>query len=196
MYPGKTEVFLRNSLLCYEFCLAAIEGIRELLSSRRFIIILVFTATRDPCKLVERDNSVFFYTATGWRDIGARMLDLARQHGGVWVQLTFIGGPEPLDAVVTVTATMAVLRLVSGNIAKHWEDTKYCGTYCESPGASGTKFRGTNAPAHRVCAARELGVQQGLIIAERAEVEHRRRQRRRGRSGSECAALLSGGRGA
>ncbi|KAF8276547.1 hypothetical protein TcYC6_0015360 [Trypanosoma cruzi] len=124
------------------------------------------------------------------------MLDLARQHCDVWVQLTFIGGPEPLDAVVTVAATVTGLRLVSGNIAMHWEDTKYCGTYCESPDASSTKFRGANAPAHRVCAAQELGVQQGLIVAERAEVEHRPRQRRRGRSGSDCSALLSGGRGA
>ncbi|KAF8297714.1 hypothetical protein TcYC6_0079430 [Trypanosoma cruzi] len=161
----------------------------------RFIIIF-FTTTRYPCKLVEGNDSGFFDTATEWSDIGARLLDLVRQYGDVRVQLTFIDEHGPLDAVVAVAATMTGLRLVSGTIAKHWEDTKYCGTYCESPDASSTKFRGSIAPAHRVRAARGLGVQQGLTIAGRAETEHRPRQRRRRRSESACAALLAGGRGA
>ncbi|RNE96565.1 putative trans-sialidase [Trypanosoma cruzi] len=38
---------------------------------------------------------------------------------------------------------------------------------CGSPGVSGTKFRCSSAPAHRVGAARELGGKQGLVIAER-----------------------------
>ncbi|KAF8282055.1 hypothetical protein TcBrA4_0082170 [Trypanosoma cruzi] len=42
-----------------------------------------------------------------------------------------------------------------------------CGALWESPGASSTKFRCSNAPAHRVGAARELGGKQGLVIAER-----------------------------
>ncbi|RNC52440.1 hypothetical protein TcCL_ESM10328 [Trypanosoma cruzi] len=40
-------------------------------------------------------------------------------------------------------------------------------TCCESPGASNTKFRDSSAPAHRVGVARELGVHQWLIMAER-----------------------------
>ncbi|RNC49567.1 amino acid transporter [Trypanosoma cruzi] len=161
----------------------------------RFIIIFL-TTTRYPCKLVEGNDSGFFYTATGRSDIGARLLDSVRQYSDVRVQLTFIDEHGPLDAVVTVAATMTDQRLVPGTIAKHWEDAMYCGTYCESPDASIVKFRGSDAPAHRVCAARGLWVQQGLTIAGRAETEHRPRQRRRRRSESACAALLSGGRGA
>ncbi|KAF8288934.1 hypothetical protein TcBrA4_0004500 [Trypanosoma cruzi] len=168
------------------------EGIREPMASGRFIIIS-FTTTRYLCKLIERNGCVFFYTATKWSDIGARLLDLVRQYGDVRVQLTFIDEHGPLDAVVTVAATMTGLRLVSGTIAKHWEDTMYCGTYCESPDASIIKFRGSIAPAHRVRAARGLWVQQRLAIAGRAETEHRPRQRRRRRSESACTALLAGG---
>ncbi|RNC44050.1 putative amino acid transporter [Trypanosoma cruzi] len=109
--------------------LTAIEGIRELLASRRFVIILVFTATRDPCKLIEGNGSVFFYTATGRSDIGACMLDLARQYGDVRVQLAFVDEHGPLDAVVAASTTMTGLRLVSGDIAMHWEDTMYCGHF-------------------------------------------------------------------
>ncbi|RNC59250.1 putative amino acid transporter [Trypanosoma cruzi] len=109
--------------------LTVIERNRELLVSRRFVIILVFTATRDPCRLIEGNGSVFFYTATGRSDIGARMLDLARQHGDVRVQLAFVDEHGPLDAVVAAAATMTGLRLVSGNIAMHWEEPTVAGTW-------------------------------------------------------------------
>ncbi|RNC39530.1 putative amino acid transporter [Trypanosoma cruzi] len=108
--------------------LTVTEGFRELLASRRFVIILVFTATRYPCKLIEGNGGVFLYTATGRSNIGARMLDLARQHGDVRVQLTFIDEHGPLDAVVTAAATMTGLRLGSGNIAMHWEEPTVAGT--------------------------------------------------------------------
>ncbi|KAF8279257.1 hypothetical protein TcYC6_0019830 [Trypanosoma cruzi] len=55
------------------------------------------------------------------------MLDLARQHGEIQLQLTFFDENRPLDAAVTVAATMTCLRLVSAKIAKHWEDSTHAG---------------------------------------------------------------------
>ncbi|RNC52961.1 putative surface protease GP63 [Trypanosoma cruzi] len=72
-------------------------------------------------------NIFFFYTATEWSNIGARMLELVRQHGEIQLQLTFFDENRPLDAVVTVAATMTCLRLVSAKIAKHWEDSTLTG---------------------------------------------------------------------
>ncbi|KAF8290661.1 hypothetical protein TcYC6_0015340 [Trypanosoma cruzi] len=84
-------------------------------------------------------------------------------------------------------------RLVSGTHRHAWEDTKYCGTYLRVSGRlQRTRFRGANAPAHRVCCCPGVGgSEQGLIVAERAEVEHRRRQRRRGTFRIGLSALLS-----
>ncbi|KAF8280863.1 hypothetical protein TcBrA4_0094390 [Trypanosoma cruzi] len=112
-----------------DFWLTAMEGIRELLAFRRFIIIFIFAATRDPCKLIERNGSVFLYTATGRSDIGARLLDLARQHGDVRVRLAFVDEHRSLDAVVAAAATMTGLRLVSGDIAMHWEESTVAGHF-------------------------------------------------------------------
>ncbi|RNF00048.1 putative amino acid transporter, partial [Trypanosoma cruzi] len=97
--------------------------------SRRFVIILVFTASRDPCKLIEGNGSVFFYTATGRSNIGALLLDLARQHCDVRMQLSFVDEHGPLDAVVAAAATMTGLRLVSGDIAMHWEELTIAGHF-------------------------------------------------------------------
>ncbi|KAF8300432.1 hypothetical protein TcBrA4_0051270 [Trypanosoma cruzi] len=57
------------------------------------------------------------------------MLDLARQHGAIQVQLAFIDEHGPLDAVVAAAATMTGLRLVSGDIAMHWEESTVAGHF-------------------------------------------------------------------
>ncbi|RNC34437.1 hypothetical protein TcCL_Unassigned02779 [Trypanosoma cruzi] len=95
------------------------------------------------------------------------MLDLARRHGDVRVQLAFIDEHGPLDAVVTAAATMTGLRLVSGNIAMHWEESTVAGTLRVVVGLKHLISRFECSCPSCVCAARELGVQQGLIIAER-----------------------------
>ncbi|EKF29689.1 hypothetical protein MOQ_006513 [Trypanosoma cruzi marinkellei] len=56
-----------------------------------------------------------------WSKLGARMLELVCPCCVTRVQLTFIDERRQLDAVMIV-ATMKGLRLISGNIAKHWED--------------------------------------------------------------------------
>ncbi|KAF8285720.1 hypothetical protein TcYC6_0031510 [Trypanosoma cruzi] len=63
------------------------------------------------------------------------MLDLASQHGDVRVQLAFVDEHGPLDAVVAAAATMTGLRLVSGNIAMHWEESTVAGHFanCRAP---------------------------------------------------------------
>ncbi|KAF8275582.1 hypothetical protein TcBrA4_0138710 [Trypanosoma cruzi] len=57
------------------------------------------------------------------------MLDLARQHGDVRVQLAFVDEHRSLDAVVAAAATMTGLRLVSGGIAMHWEESTVAGHF-------------------------------------------------------------------
>ncbi|RNC36168.1 putative amino acid transporter [Trypanosoma cruzi] len=57
------------------------------------------------------------------------MLDLVRQHGDAQVQLTFIAEHGPLDAAVTVAATMTCLRLISAKIARHWEGPTVAGHF-------------------------------------------------------------------
>ncbi|ESS55543.1 hypothetical protein TCDM_12978 [Trypanosoma cruzi Dm28c] len=52
-------------LLLLFIWLTVTEGIRELLASRRFVIILVLTATRDPCKLIERKWQCFLLHGDG-----------------------------------------------------------------------------------------------------------------------------------
>ncbi|KAF8299743.1 hypothetical protein TcYC6_0062790 [Trypanosoma cruzi] len=107
------------------------------------------------------------YTATEWSFNGGRILDLVRHYGDIQAQLACMDEHRPLDVVVTVAATMALRRWISGDIAKHWGGFNPCGALCEPPGASSTNFRDPIAPA--VC---------------------------RGRSESQCAALLAGRRGA
>ncbi|KAF8277410.1 hypothetical protein TcBrA4_0111670 [Trypanosoma cruzi] len=69
--------------------------------------------------------AVIFLHATECSDIVARMLDLVRQHGDAPVQLAFIDEDRPLDAAVTVAATMTCLRLISGRIAKQLEGSTF-----------------------------------------------------------------------
>ncbi|ESS54910.1 amino acid transporter [Trypanosoma cruzi Dm28c] len=177
MSPDETDIYFCTTVRpnFMDFWLTAMEGIRELLTFRRFIIIFIFTTTRDPCKLIERNGSVFLYTATGRSDIGARLLDLARQHGDVRVRLAFIDEHGPLDAVVAAAATMTGLRLVSAKIAMHWEESIVAGHFANR--------RAPQVPNFVVLvllsivyalAARELGVQQGLIIAggQRLSTDH------------------------
>ncbi|KAF8295392.1 hypothetical protein TcBrA4_0070440 [Trypanosoma cruzi] len=73
--------------------------------------------------------AVVFYTATECSGIVARMLDLVRQHGDAQVQLALIDEHRPLDAVVTVAATMTCLRLISGRIAKRLEGSTVAGHF-------------------------------------------------------------------
>ncbi|KAF8280204.1 hypothetical protein TcYC6_0000090 [Trypanosoma cruzi] len=62
---------------------------------------------------------------------------------------------------------MTGFRFISGSATKPLGGFEPYGTCCGFPGASSTKFRGSSVRTHRVRAARELGVQQGPIIAER-----------------------------
>ncbi|RNE97212.1 putative amino acid transporter [Trypanosoma cruzi] len=59
------------------------------------------------------------------------MLDLVRQHGDAQVQLAFIDEHRPLDAAVTVAATMTCLRLISGRIAKQLEGSTVAGHFAD-----------------------------------------------------------------
>ncbi|RNE99619.1 putative amino acid transporter [Trypanosoma cruzi] len=177
------------------FWLITTEGIRELLTFRRFIIIFIFAATRDPCKLVEGSGSALFHTATGRSDIGARMLELARQHCDVRVQLAFVDEHRPLDAVVAAAATMTGLRLVSAKIAMHLEDSTVAGTWRTSVQLN------YQISMFKCCCPLSGG---GLGVGGPARADHCGKAdirlglhpRHRGRCGSECSALLSGGRGA
>ncbi|KAF8299764.1 hypothetical protein TcYC6_0062820 [Trypanosoma cruzi] len=60
------------------------------------------------------------YTATEWSFNGGRILDLVRHYGDIQAQLACMDEHRPLDVVVTVAATMALRRWISGDIAKHW----------------------------------------------------------------------------
>ncbi|RNC36647.1 peptide hydrolase [Trypanosoma cruzi] len=55
------------------------------------------------------------------------MLDLLRQHGAVQVPLALVDENGPSDATLTVATPMTGLRLVSGKIAKLWDDSSLTG---------------------------------------------------------------------
>ncbi|KAF8275510.1 hypothetical protein TcBrA4_0138510 [Trypanosoma cruzi] len=156
-----------------------------------FYLLLLITLN-----LIEGNGSVFLYTATGSSDIGARMLDLARQHGDVRVQLAFVDEHGSLDAVVAAAATMTGLRLASGDTAMHWEESTVAGHFANrrAPQVPNFEVRVLLSIVYVCCPG--VGGPAGAGHCWRAETEHRLRQCRRGRCGSECSALLSGGRGA
>ncbi|KAF8287420.1 hypothetical protein TcBrA4_0020330 [Trypanosoma cruzi] len=74
------------------------------------------------------------YTATEWSFSGSRMLDLVRQQGDIQAQPAYMDEHRPLDVVVTVAATMAVRRWISGDIAKHWGDSTLVGQFANLRG--------------------------------------------------------------
>ncbi|KAF8280002.1 hypothetical protein TcBrA4_0099100 [Trypanosoma cruzi] len=89
------------------------------------------------------------------------MLDLVRQHDDAPVQLAFIDEDRPLDAVVTVAATMTCLRLISGRIAKQLEGSTVAGHFANRRAFQVPNFDAQVLLLIVVGAARELGASKG-----------------------------------
>ncbi|PWV16258.1 putative Endonuclease-reverse transcriptase/Reverse transcriptase (RNA-dependent DNA polymerase) [Trypanosoma cruzi] len=106
------------------------------------------------------------YTATEWSHIGARLSEWVRQHGAIEVQLTFLDEDEPSDATLTVANSTTGLRLVSGNIAKPWEDSSLAGHVANLRAPQVPRFE-AQVILPIIGATRGLRAKQGLTIAER-----------------------------
>ncbi|KAF8299675.1 hypothetical protein TcYC6_0062690 [Trypanosoma cruzi] len=106
------------------------------------------------------------YTASEWCGIGARLWDLVRQDGDTQVQMTFINGSQMSDETLIVAASSTDLCLISESTAKPWQDVTLTGHVANLRAPQIPNFEAqVLLPA--MGAARKLGVQQGLITAER-----------------------------
>ncbi|EKF31899.1 hypothetical protein MOQ_004262 [Trypanosoma cruzi marinkellei] len=94
------------------------------------------------------------------------MADLVRQQGDMQAQLAFMDEKGHPESMVIVGAAISGLRLISGNIAKHWEDSTLAGHIADLRAPLVPNFE-TQALLPIMRAARELGARQGLTIAER-----------------------------
>ncbi|RNC62159.1 peptide hydrolase, partial [Trypanosoma cruzi] len=93
------------------------------------------------------------------------MADLVRQQGDIQVRLTYMDEKGQSESMVTVSATINGLRLISGNTAKHWEDSTLMGHIANCRAPQKPNFE-TQVLLPIVGADRELGARQGLTIAE------------------------------
>ncbi|KAF8283445.1 hypothetical protein TcBrA4_0060390 [Trypanosoma cruzi] len=99
-----------------------------------------------------------FYTATEWSLIGNRMADLVRQQGDIQEQLAYMDEKGKSGSMMTVSATISGLRWISGNIAKHWEDSTLTGHIADLRAPQAPNFESQLLlPIMR--AARELGAE-------------------------------------
>nr|AAN78336.1 TcC31.11 [Trypanosoma cruzi] len=93
------------------------------------------------------------------------MADLVRQHGDIQEQLAYMDEKGPSESMMTVSATISGSRLISGNAAKHWEDSTLTGHIADLRAPQAPNFESQSLlPIMR--AARESGTRQGLTIAE------------------------------
>ncbi|EKF99830.1 surface protease GP63, putative [Trypanosoma cruzi] len=115
------------------------------------------------------EMAVVPHTAAEWGDIGARMSDLARQHGDARVQLTFFDEHRPLDAVATVGATGTRLRLASGSGPEQWVNSTLAGRLASCRAPQAPIFE-TQVLLPIVGTARGLGAWRGPIVAGRVRL--------------------------
>ncbi|KAF8299395.1 hypothetical protein TcYC6_0067270 [Trypanosoma cruzi] len=106
------------------------------------------------------------YTASKWCDIVARLWELVRQHGDTQVQMTFINETHVSEETLTVAASTTDLCFIPESTAKPWQDVTLTGHVANLRAPQIPNFE-TRVLLPAMGAARKLGVQQGLITAER-----------------------------
>ncbi|KAF8298736.1 TcC31.11 [Trypanosoma cruzi] len=93
------------------------------------------------------------------------MADLVLQQGDIQEQLAYMDEKGQSESMMTVSATIRGSRWISGNTAKHWEDSTLTGHIADLRAPQVPNFESQFLlPIMR--AARELGARQGLTIAE------------------------------
>ncbi|RNF14721.1 helicase-like protein [Trypanosoma cruzi] len=111
------------------------------------------------------------HTSFEWSDIGARFSELARQHGTNEVQIRFIDETGDVGGVVNCDHLNDRLTLDFGICHQTPGDSTLTGHLANSrtPQVSNCE---TQVILTVMRAARELGVQQGLLIAERERLSN------------------------